>query len=259
MAIRKSAPLRAQRRASVLSVGASKLKRKRTARAKPRGRARWRVWLTRALIALVGGPFLIIALYGALPPPITPLMVIRALEGESITYRWTPLERISPHLARAAIAAEDNRFCVHWGFDLGEIGETLRGWRDGERPRGASTISMQTAKNILLWPHRHVVRKVIEAWLTPQVELLWSKRRILEVYLNVAELGPGIYGAEAAARHYFAKPASALTAREAALLAAALPSPRHSRPDRPSTYLNQRVRVIHTRIRQLGPLLDCAP
>jgi monofunctional biosynthetic peptidoglycan transglycosylase len=116
---------------------------------------------------------------------------------------------------------------------------------------------MQTAKNLFLWPGRDLVRKALEAWLTPQVELLWPKRRIVEVYLNVAELGPGIYGAEAAARAYFGKPASALGVREAALLAAILPSPRDWSPARPSAYLQGRVRTIRTRIDQLGPMLAC--
>jgi monofunctional biosynthetic peptidoglycan transglycosylase len=116
---------------------------------------------------------------------------------------------------------------------------------------------MQTVKNLFLWPDRSLLRKALEAWLTPQIELLWPKRRILEVYLNVAELGPGIYGAEAAAQAHFGKPASALGSQEAALLAAILPNPRMWSPDRPSAYLQQRARTIRTRIAQLGAMLDC--
>jgi monofunctional biosynthetic peptidoglycan transglycosylase len=155
------------------------------------------------------------------------------------------------------IAAEDNRFCEHAGFDWGELEGQLDALLAGGRARGASTITMQTAKNLFLWPGRDFVRKALEAWLTPQIELLWPKRRIIEVYLNVAEFGPGIYGAEAAARAYFGKSAGALGAREAALLAAVLPSPRRWSPDRPTEYLSARARNIRTRIEQLGPMLDC--
>jgi monofunctional biosynthetic peptidoglycan transglycosylase len=203
------------------------------------------------------GPGLVALVYRFLPPPITPLMLIRAMEGEEIDYRWMALENISPHLARAVIASEDTRFCVHWGIDLKEVQNTLEEWRDGERLRGASTISMQTVKNVMLWPQRHIMRKLAEAWLTPQLELFWSKARILEVYLNVVEMGPGIDGAEAAAQRYFGKPAAALTVREATLIAAALPNPRRLSPDQPTPYLVEQTAVIRERIDQLGPLLDC--
>ncbi|HEX9770558.1 MAG TPA: monofunctional biosynthetic peptidoglycan transglycosylase [Kiloniellales bacterium] len=265
MAKHKPNTLRAEGRPSLLSAeaGARKPKgrpKRKTGRSRKarRAGARWARLARWALLAVLAGPALVILVYRVVPPPVTPLMLIRALEGEEIDYRWTPLENISPHLAHAVIAAEDNRFCAHWGFDFGEVLAIFDEWREGERPRGASTITMQTAKNILLWPDRQVVRKLLEAWLTPQVELLWTKRRILEVYLNVAELGPGIYGAEAAARRYFGKPAAALTAHEAALLAAALPSPRRAAPAQPTLYLNGRVSVIRHRVAQLGPMLACA-
>jgi monofunctional biosynthetic peptidoglycan transglycosylase len=263
MAKRKFQTLRADGRSSLLSAGGRTRRPTGRAKARPGRRTRragapWRRIAAWALLAVLAGPALVILVYRFVPPPVTPLMLIRALEGEEIDYRWTPLEEISPHLAHAVIAAEDNRFCEHWGFDLGEILAIFDQWRDGERPRGASTITMQTAKNILLWPDRQVVRKLFEAWLTPQLELLWGKRRILEVYLNVAEMGPGIYGAEAAAQRHFGKPAAALTAREAALLAAILPSPRSASPAQPTDYLNARVPVITRRIDQLGPMLDCA-
>ncbi len=265
----KTDSLRAEGRPSLLSVGEDtrqpkgrlrgKTRRRRGTRRKARRAGTWWGRVAKwALLAVLVGPALVMLVYRFVPPPVTPLMLIRALEGEEIDYRWTPLDRISPHLAHAVIAAEDNRFCEHWGFDLGEVLAIFDEWRDGERPRGASTITMQTAKNILLWPNRQVVRKLLEAWLTPQLELLWSKRRILEVYLNVAEMGPGIYGAEAAAERYFGKPAAALTPREAALLAAALPSPRSASPAQPSSYLNGRVPIIRQRIDQLGPMLACA-
>ena len=257
MANRKHEPLRATDRPSLLSADRRGSRQKRERGKGRRRRARWRSVLGWVLFVLLVGPGLVILVYRFLPPPITPLMLIRAMEGEEIDYRWTALENMSPHLARAVIASEDTRFCVHWGIDLKEVRNTFEEWRDGERLRGASTISMQTVKNVMLWPQRHIMRKLVEAWLTPQLELFWSKARILEVYLNVVEMGPGIYGAEAAAHHYFGKPAAALTVREAALLAAALPNPRRLSPAQPTPYLVEQTAVIRERIDQLGPLLDC--
>ncbi len=214
--------------------------------------------LLRFLLVLILAPTLVIVAYRFVDPPVTPLMLIRLAEGQELERTWMPLERISVHLRTAVIASEDNRFCEHHGFDLKALGQEIDAWLAGERPRGASTITMQTAKNILLWPGRDPVRKIVEAWLTPQIELLWSKQRILEVYLNIAETGPGLYGAEAVARAAFAKPAAGLGRREAALIAAILPNPRKWSPSRPSSAIDRRARQIVTRIRQLGPLLDCA-
>jgi len=214
--------------------------------------------LLRALLVGLLLPPLVLLAYRFLPVPITPLMVIRLAEGEGFEKDWVPLERIAPALREAVIAAEDNLFCEHWGFDLEALEGEIAAWRAGERARGASTITMQTAKNLFLWPDRSLLRKALEAWLTPQIELLWPKRRILEVYLNIPELGPGIYGAEAAARTYFGKPAAELSAREAALLAAVLPNPRQWSPARPTDFLDRRVGTIRERIAQLGPMLDCA-
>jgi monofunctional biosynthetic peptidoglycan transglycosylase len=228
------------------------------ARSRPR-RAPWRlrrVFLAGLLIVLFVPPGLLLV-YRFLPVPLTPLMVIRLVEGEGLRKRWVSLDEVAPVLPQAAVAAEDNRFCEHSGFDWAELRSQIDALLAGARARGASTITMQTAKNLFLWPGRDFVRKALEAWLTPQIELLWPKRRIMEVYLNVAELGPGIYGAEAAARAYFGKSASALSAKEAALLAAILPSPRDWSPARPTDYLERRARTIRTRIGQLGPMLDC--
>ncbi|MBK8174055.1 MAG: monofunctional biosynthetic peptidoglycan transglycosylase [Rhodospirillales bacterium] len=209
-----------------------------------------------ALVLLVV-PTAIIAVYRFVDPPLTPLMVIRAAEGETLQHRSVPLAAISPHLRAAVIASEDNLFCRHHGFDTRALRGQFETWLAGERPRGASTITMQTAKNILLWPGRDPARKLIEAALTPQIEALWSKQRILEVYLNVIEMGPGIYGAEAAAQHYFNKPASALNRQEATLIAAVLPNPRAFSPTRPSPFVTRQASRIVRRIGQLGPLLDC--
>jgi monofunctional biosynthetic peptidoglycan transglycosylase len=215
-----------------------------------------RILLRPLLILLLAPPVLLLA-FSFLPVPITPLMVIRLIEGEGLQKRWVPLEEIAPALAEAVVAGEDNLFCQHWGFDwqslLGEIDSHLA----GESARGASTITMQTAKNLFLWPGRSVVRKAFEAWLTPQIELLWPKQRIIEVYLNLAELGPGIYGAEAAAEAAFDKPARSLSSYEAALLAAVLPNPRAWSAARPTPYIERRAATLRSRIEQLGPMLDC--
>jgi monofunctional biosynthetic peptidoglycan transglycosylase len=237
--------------------------RKRRADRRSRRKARGvsgplRRLLLTALLVLLCGPALVFLVYRIVPPPITPLMLIRSSEGYPRDYRWTPLEQISPHLAEAVIASEDNLFCSHWGFDVAQIGETVKDWWGKGRLRGASTISMQTTKNLLLWPGRTWFRKAAEAWLTPQLEFIMSKEGILEIYLNVAEMGPGIYGAEAAARHHFGKPAAKLTRREARLLAAILPNPLDWSPTRPTDFLNARVATIGTRVAQLGPMLDCA-
>jgi monofunctional biosynthetic peptidoglycan transglycosylase len=222
-----------------------------------RGQGLRRALLGGLLIVLLAPPALLLV-YRFLPVPITPLMVIRLVEGEGLRREWVSLAEIAPALPQAVIAAEDNRFCEHFGFDWAELKGQIDALLAGERPRGASTITMQAAKNLFLWPGRDPVRKALEAWLTPQIELLWPKRRIMEVYLNVAELGPGIYGAEAAAQAHFGKPASALTRQESALLAAILPNPRAWDPGRPTAYLQGRARTIRTRIEQLGPMLDCA-
>jgi monofunctional biosynthetic peptidoglycan transglycosylase len=213
--------------------------------------------LLRAGLALLLGPPTLILLFAIVPPPVTPLMAIRLIQGYGLTKDWTALDDIAPSLPRAVVAAEDNLFCRHFGFDWQALRGQLASAFDGERPRGASTITMQTAKNLFLWPGRDPVRKALEAWLTPQLELLWSKRRIMEVYLNIAELGPGIYGAEAAARHWFKKPAAELSPAEAARLAAILPAPLRWRPARSDAHVARRAGVIAKRVGQLGPLLDC--
>ena len=191
-----------------------------------------RLLLTVLAVALLA-PAALIALFRLVDPPITPLMLIRLAEGQSINKSWRELERISPHLARAVIASEDNRFCEHAGFDLTEVAGQIDRWLDGGRPRGASTLTMQTAKNLFLWPGRDPMRKALEAWLTWQIELLWPKKRILEVYLNIVEFGPGIYGAEAAARTFFSKSARALTPVQGARLTAILPNPLEYSPVNP--------------------------
>lgn len=208
-------------------------------------------------LVLLFAPTVIIILYRYLDPPVTPLMLLRLAQGEAINYQPVPLSRVSPELIAAVIAAEDNRFCRHSGFDAIAMQEEIDTWLEGDRPRGASTITMQTAKNILLWPGRDLLRKLIEALLTPQLESLWSKPRILEVYLDIAEMGPGVYGAEAASQAYFDKPAAALGRREAALLAAVLPNLLEWSAVRPSPRVARRASRIMRRAEHIKPLLNC--
>ena len=153
-----------------------------------------------------------VAIHRFVPPPATFLMVTRALDGGEMNYRWRSLNDISPRLVEAVIASEDARFCEHRGFDMKAIEKALKANERGGRIRGGSTISQQTAKNVFLWPGRDWVRKGLEAGYTVLIETLWGKRRIVEVYLNVAEWAPGVYGAEAAAQHWFGKSAGELSA-----------------------------------------------
>jgi monofunctional biosynthetic peptidoglycan transglycosylase len=197
------------------------------------------------VIGFIIGSIVVVALYRALPPPGTALMLVRLVEGYGIDKSWHPRDDISPHLIRAAMAGEDARFCRHHGFDWGAIATAWDRYQSGHgRLLGASTISMQTAKNVFRWPGRDWLRKGFEAWFTALIELAWGKRRITEVYLNVAEWGPGVYGAEAAAQHYFHKPADALNPGEAVRLAAALPDPLDWSPRRPNRRLLARSAAI---------------
>ncbi|MCA1972250.1 MAG: monofunctional biosynthetic peptidoglycan transglycosylase [Caenispirillum sp.] len=207
---------------------------------------------TRVLLALLVLLFVLpavqMALHRFVPVWLTPLQAVRVGQGYGLTRDWTSIEAISPELVRAVIASEDAQFCTHWGFDFREI---RRAWRDYQAEgdiRGASTISMQTARNVFLWPGRDPLRKALEIYLTPWMEAGWPKKRIMEVYLNVAEWGPGVYGAEAAAQRYFGKPARALTRREASLMAAVLPGPLRWSPAEPTPYIQRRAGTIRARI-----------
>ncbi len=183
------------------------------------------------------------ALGTVLNPPTTYLIERERWRLGAISREWRDLDAIAPALVRAAMAAEDARFCAHRGFDLVEIERALAD-RGRGRPRGASTISQQVAKNVFLWPAQNWLRKGLEAGFTVLIEAFWSKRRIMEVYLNVAEFGEGVFGAEAAAQRWFGVPANRLTLQQAARLAAILPSPRTRDPARPSAFVAQRARAI---------------
>ena len=188
-----------------------------------------------------------------IPPPTTAFMLRERILGEgTVRYQWVSWEGISSHLPIAAVAAEDQKFPGHFGFDLEAITDAMERNRRGGRVRGGSTISQQVAKNLYLWPGQNLVRKAMEAYFTLAVELMWPKRRILEVYLNVAEFGPGIFGVSAASRHAFDREPGELTPREAAMLVAVLPSPKRMSAARPSEYVIRRTREIEELVAKLG-------
>ena len=191
-------------------------------------------------IVLVAGPVLTVILYRFVPPPATPLMVIRLAEGKGWNHRWRSINDVSPALPRALIAAEDARFCDHHGFDFDALQKAYANNEKGRKIRGGSTISQQTAKNVFLWPGRSYVRKGLEAYFTVLIETLWGKKRIMEVYLNSIEYGPGIYGAEAASRSYFQVGADKLTPQQSSRLAAILPSPLKWKAVNPGRYVKKR-------------------
>jgi monofunctional biosynthetic peptidoglycan transglycosylase len=198
-----------------------------------------RLVLRGALVVLVA-LFGLVLLYSVVNPTATATMWAERRNLGAIEREWVPMERIAPEMARAAVAAEDANFCEHWGFDV----RAIRAAIEAGATRGASTISQQTVKNVFLWQGRSWFRKALETALTPAVEAVWSKRRILEVYLNVAEFGEGVFGVEAAAQRYFGVPAAELSAREAALLAAVLPAPKDRSAARPSDRLSGRAAAI---------------
>ena len=213
-------------------------------RRRPRGRRLLRLALWAILIALLL-PMPFVIAYRFVPPPITPLMMIRWIGGAPINQHWVPLDRISATLPRAVISSEDEKFCTHHGFDWTAFDNAYRAWRAGREPKGASTITMQVAKNLFLWPGRSVIRKGIEAYVTVLLEFFWNKHRIMEVYLNVIEWGDGVYGAEAASRYYFKKSASNLSPAEAAYLSAMIPSPLNVfNPQKNPKRVTRRQRVI---------------
>jgi monofunctional glycosyltransferase len=201
---------------------------------KRKTKSTWRGWFVRLLAAAVVVPVVWVVIYRFVPIPGTYLMAQRAIEGDDTRRNPVSLDKISPYLVRSVIAAEDANFCAHEGFDWRAISVAMKSNERGRKLRGGSTISQQTAKNVFLWPQRSYVRKGLEAGFTFLIETLWPKRRIMEAYLNVAEFGPGIFGAEAGALTHFGKHAKDLNALEAARLAAILPSPRRWSPTNPS-------------------------
>lgn len=209
-----------------------------------------------SLLAIAGALLLGIAAYTVVPP-ISTLMVGRWVTGQPVDRRWVPLDRVSPNLIRAVVASEDQSFCAHGGVDWPVLAEETRKYMAGQRSFGASTITMQLTKNLFLWPSRTSVRKAVEIPLALAVDLVWTKRRVLEVYLNIAEWGPGIFGIEAAAQRHFGKPAAALTVRESSLLATALPNPILRDPKKPTRGYARRAQVIQQRQADGGDWLHC--
>ncbi|MEZ5731793.1 MAG: monofunctional biosynthetic peptidoglycan transglycosylase [Paracoccaceae bacterium] len=202
-----------------------------------RSAIRWVSWAIGAVVALY---LALILLYAVINPPTTFYILTEARAQGGVTREWVDLEDMAPVMARAVVAAEDANFCLHWGFDINAIKAALN---EGAN-RGASTVTQQVVKNVFLWHGRSWLRKAMEALMTPVVELVWTKRRIVEVYLNVAETGKGMFGAEAAAQTYFGTSAAKLTSRQAALIAAALPDPKGRNPARPSGFLRKRAAAI---------------
>jgi len=201
------------------------------------------------LLLTVGWVFL----YRFVNPPVTPLMVMKYFkEGKPIKKEWKDYKDISGNMKLAVIAAEDQTYPLHKGFDVDSIIDAIEDKNKGKRLRGASTISQQTAKNVFLWPSRTWARKGAETYFTFLIETMWGKKRILEVYLNVMETGPGVYGAEKAAELYFGKSAKNLTKGEAALIAAVLPNPERMSPGRPSDYVKGRQAWIMGQMDNLG-------
>lgn len=222
-------------------------------------------WLRQALRYILIGiagfvlvSVLLVLVFRMVPVFGSMVMVERKVEswiaGEpiDISHDWTPWGSLSDHAKLAVIAAEDQKFPHHWGFDVAQLRKAIAAWQAGDSLRGASTISQQTAKNLFLWTGRNWLRKGLEAWFTVLIELFWPKERILEVYLNIAEWDNGVFGLEAAAQHYFGVSAAELGPAQASRLAAILPNPREWSASRPSTYIQRRSQWIQGQMRQLG-------
>lgn len=211
----------------------------------------------RRVLGLIGrvllGAFVLsvlwVVLYRFVPVPLTWPMARDAIAGKHVERTWVPLSRIAPAVPRAAIGAEDARFCEHRGFDFEAMEAAAAKNAAGKKLRGGSTISQQTAKNAFLWPGRSYVRKALEAYFTVLIEAIWGKKRIMEVYLNIAEMGPGIYGVEAAAQHYFGVPAAKLSQAQAARIAAILPQPVKRNAAAPGRFVKRYARKIERRAR----------
>jgi len=198
-----------------------------------------------------------VILYKFIPVPYTPLMAIRSMDSgtpEKIEHQWIPIKEISPHLQLAVICAEDQKFEYHNGFDREAIKKVIdSNRRENKKLRGASTISQQTAKNVFLWPKRSWIRKGFETYFTFLIEFFWSKERILEVYLNSIEMGNGVFGAQAASKHWFDKQANQLTSENAAAIAAILPNPRIYKAHPPTPYISGRIQWISGQMKNYGP------
>lgn len=210
-------------------------------------------FILKAIITFIVLSIIWVVIYRYVPIPGTLLMLSRNINDNApIHYDWQPLEKISPDLALAVVSSEDNLFTQHNGFDIEAIKQAQEDAKKGKRLRGASTISQQTAKNVFLWNDRSWVRKGLEAYFTVLIELIWGKERIMEVYLNCIEMGNGIYGASAVAKHHFGTTADKLTRKECALIAATLPNPRKFNSAKPSKYMLKRQADILKLMKYIG-------
>ena len=209
------------------------------------------------VLFLAAIPLVLVPVYAIVDPPLSTLMLRDRLKGESYERQWVDLTDIAPVVPQTVVMSEDAAFCSHWGVDFGAMREAVDSWRDGGALRGASTVSMQTAKNLFLWPDRSFLRKAIEVPLAGYMDLVWSKRRMMEIYLNIVEWDEGVYGIGAAAQHYFGRTPMRLTRRQAALLVAALPMPRVRNPARPSARHARVARVIERRTRNASHWTGC--
>ncbi|MFD2262291.1 monofunctional biosynthetic peptidoglycan transglycosylase [Lacibacterium aquatile] len=214
-------------------------------------------WVAYGIGGLIAFWLVMILVYRVIYPPVTPLMVIRLFEGEGLKHEAVAWDRIDKDIARAVIAGEDNNFCSHNGVDWVAVQDAIEEYRNGEDLRGASTVTMQLARNLFLWPGGGFIRKGVEVPLAFTIDLLWPKHRIMAVYLNSVEFGPGIYGVEAASRHHFGKSAAQLNRTEATLLAAVLPNPRRFDAGKPSAYIQRRSATLSRIMGQLGNWTDC--
>lgn len=212
-------------------------------------------WIWKATLWFIALSILSVIIFKWVPVPITPLMMTRAIDNKMegkdmiLSHDWEPIENISPNLQKAVIASEDGNFLKHNGFDFNAMQKAFKSNQKGKRLKGGSTISQQTAKNVFLWQGRSYLRKGLEAYFTVLIELIWGKERIMEVYINSIEMGNGVYGAEAAAQHWYRKSAADLTKQEAAGIAAILPNPRKYKATNSSSYIERRkgkiVRVMN--------------
>lgn len=189
--------------------------------------------------------------------PVSTLMIWNKIKGETVTRDWVALSDISPNVWQSVVSSEDGQFCRHHGVDWAEIDLVIDDALEGEPVRGASTIAMQSVKNLYLWPSRSYIRKVLEVPLAMLVDAVWGKKRLMEIYLNIAEWGPGIYGIEAAAQHHFGRPASKLSRRQAALLAVTLPNPKLRNPAKPGKGMRRIARLVERRAKASGAYVGC--
>ncbi len=217
-------------------------------------------WLWKLMLWFLAISIFSVIVFRFVPVPFTPLMISRAIDnmvdGKELAFShdWEPLENISPNLQKAVIASEDATFLSHSGFDFNAIDKAIENNKKGKRIKGGSTISQQTAKNVFLWQGRSYIRKGFEAYFTVLIEFIWGKERIMEVYLNSIEMGNNVYGAEAAAHHWYQNNASELSKQQAAGIAAILPNPRKFKAKNSSSYIERRKSRIIKRMRQVGQL-----